>query len=114
MGAGTGTGGGISGTGAPSGGVGLTARSLGGFTGDERRPQHNHGITDPGHTHAGTTSYPFGVAGGIDSTVPSFTNGPLYVPDTGSKVTGVTINNDGTGLSQNIQPSTVINFIIKH
>jgi microcystin-dependent protein len=118
MGAGTGTGGGVTGTGRPTGGQSLTSRILGAFTGDERRAQHNHGITDLGHTHS--------ISGGLiavtaGNSTPNF-NTAIYggagTPtffgySNTTNTTGITINNDGDGLSQNIQPSTVINFIIK-
>jgi microcystin-dependent protein len=117
IGAGTGTGGGVTGTGVPAGGETLTARSLGGFTGDERRPQHSHGVTDPQHTH-GT-----GVAGqafALSAFIAQAAGGAAYAAaneranNVAYNFTGISVNNDGAGLSQNIQPSTVINFIIKH
>jgi len=115
MGAGTGTGGGITGTGVPTGGQALTGRTLGGFTGDERRPQHNHGITDPSHAHGTGAGQNFATTEfvGTVGTGAAFAAVNGNIASTGIAATGITINNDGAGLSQNIQPSTVINFIIK-
>jgi len=52
---------------------------------------HNHTITDPGHVHSYTTTL---AAGG--STSSYSTNGTLSTPNTGSSVTGITINNAGS------------------
>ena len=54
-------------------------------------PQHNHGITDPGHTHSYISSSvegAFAYGGYSGSEMPG-------AKTTGSKVTGVTINNAG-------------------
>jgi microcystin-dependent protein len=116
IGAGTGIGGGVTGTGRPTGGAALTARTLGGFTGDERLHAHNHPITDPGHTHPviyvdggvvgfndGGNAYEIPYSGGGGN--------PIIA---GNNVTSITVNNNTQGgLSENIQPSTVLNFIIK-
>jgi microcystin-dependent protein len=126
MGSGIGTGGGIVGTGRPTGGQTLTSRPLGGFTGDERIPKHTHG-----NTLNGTTSFASDSHGHIvsnDYTAPYHGGNGLYygegvsITDVGyvgtfgpSATASVGLSNAeaGTGETANIQPATVINFIIK-
>ncbi|RJP45503.1 hypothetical protein C4587_00990 [Candidatus Parcubacteria bacterium] len=67
---------------------------------------HNHGVTDPGHFHA----YDVGGTGGGGAA--SGTN-VLGTQNTQSKVTGITINNNGSGLpAPLIQPSRLVTFYI--
>ena len=92
-----------------SGVSGVDAATLGAAGGSQALQQHNHGVADPGHAH--TTS-------AIVST-----SGPdgMFSPDgvtemstsTGNSVTGISIQNAGTGTSQNVQPSLVVNYIIR-
>jgi hypothetical protein len=57
-------------------------------------PDHTHSITDPGHNHTlGAYNYGVSVAGG--GTYGNYTQ----VGDTGSRTTGITINNGGGGTS---------------
>lgn len=77
---------------------------------------HSHAITDPGHVHSAVKT-----TGGNVGTSSSF--GPSS-GNTGSSVTGISINNAttgisvsnanaGTGSSQNIPPAIILNYIIK-
>lgn len=101
--------------GAIGSGSGLTTRSLGDTVGAETHtlttsemPSHNHGITDPGHTH----SY-------INNTNNQNTDNALatetaaddadLTKTTGSSTTGITINNTGGGdAHNNMQPTEFI------
>lgn len=101
---------------------GITGTTLGAVGGSEAMHQHSHAITDPTHTHndrmgAGGTAFPgtnqfftdrtggnVGLAGSFTSTATSGIEG---------SATGITINNAGTGTSQNIPPAIVLNYIIK-
>jgi len=71
---------------------------------------HNHGVTDPGHSH--TYTYPGTAAAGSLS-------GYFYAlnpstASTGISTTGITINNAGSGNAHNnIPPGMVLNFLIK-
>jgi microcystin-dependent protein len=127
MGAGTGAGGGVTSTGFPTGGAALTARTLGGFTGDERTPKHTHSnaltgttsFASASHTHIvnndGTWAYHLG--NGLYYTEGSTIANVGYVTTQGpSAAPSVGLSNAeaGTGETANIQPATVINFIIKH
>jgi microcystin-dependent protein len=90
----------------------FSARNLGDATGAETHtltvneiPSHNHGITDPGHTH----SY---VNQGNDQTV--FAGIGEQAADqtdtgasSGSSTTGITVNNTGGGQSHNNMQPTV-------
>jgi microcystin-dependent protein len=129
MGAGTGTGGGVVGTGVPTGGQALTARTLGGFTGDERIPKHTHtgtaltGTTtfaSAGHTHLvineTASTWPYYIGNGLyyteGNTIAVYGNVRTVEPNATASV-GLSNAEAGTGDTANIQPSTVINFIIK-
>ena len=73
-------------------------------------PTHNHGVTDPGHSH----SIPIRSEGfadmGPDDDV---SQGTGY--NTGSALTGITINNAGSGNAHNnMQPFLVIRYLIKY
>jgi microcystin-dependent protein len=83
---------------------------------DTQMPAHSHGVTDPGHNHnfsnnpfiGGTgTGTP---AGGGAALAPS---GAQTVSITGG-TTGITIqSNGGGGAHNNVQPTIVLNYIIK-
>ena len=99
----------------------LTARSLGDKGGEETHTQkgtevgiHNHGVTDPGHTHS------------IDGvTVTDASSAQGFVNDTSandtdsdrtsaSNTTGITINNTATPAGFNVMnPFLALNYIIK-
>jgi|688.fasta_scaffold57056_4 microcystin-dependent protein len=124
MGAGTGTGLNASGTGAPSG-TAQTARTRGQWGGEETHlltgaesgtSAHNHGITDPGHSHT------FGVYGGNfpGGAAPAslFTGHGLYeIRATSGVGTGITVNNSAAANAASrhnvVPPFLVTNYIIR-
>jgi len=74
---------------------------------------HNHGITDPGHLHNTNASQvsagQWNPGGGASAAAIGAT--ASYVSDT--KVTNITINNNGSGTAHAIvQPSVIVNKII--
>jgi len=77
-------------------------------------PAHNHGVNDPGHFHRPLTGGAFvtsGAGGGAE--VGGGTSGAQI--NTTVDVTGITIqSNGGGGAHNNIQPSAVVNYIIKY
>jgi microcystin-dependent protein len=83
---------------------------LGAVGGDERMQQHNHGVTDPGHDH---------MISGVNATASAGPLGgrPWVSGDdrgpTKTNTTGISIQNAGAGSSQNVQPSAIVNFIIR-
>jgi microcystin-dependent protein len=105
----------------------LTARTLGTKVSDAETvtldstqiPSHTHPITDNGHQHS--VEY-------VDSGLVGFNDGALAyeIPYSGggsqgllarTATTGITVNGQSGTIGQahnNVQPSTVINFIIKH
>lgn len=89
---------------------GVAGSSLGASGGNEAMQQHTHGVTDPGHAHSiqliaqGTTAGNF---------IPQTTNTPLGgVATTNSATTGISIQNAGSGSSQNMPPALILNYII--
>jgi len=68
---------------------------------------HNHGVTDPGHKHDMNQSALFANGGGNAIT------GPGSNVTGGTSVTGITINNNGSGLPSSIvQPSRLVGWFI--
>jgi len=121
MGAGTGTGGGVAGAGAPASGVALTARTLGAYDGDERLHAHTH--TDSGHTHTIRVN---SFAGDLQISLNNAGDGSFYsISDSGTDGNNAATllynttnaaniqNNSQGGLRQNVQPSVILNYIIK-
>jgi microcystin-dependent protein len=72
---------------------------------------HNHGITDPGHTHPAPVT---NNGAGYNSNGDTFQTIGQTVTATGSSTTGIAINDTGGGGSHNTTPpAMVINWIIK-
>lgn len=86
---------------------GVDATTVGAAGGDQRLHQHNHGVTDPGHSHMGGSIGTVQVDHGIQDLASS---GSM---STGPATTGITIQNAGGGASQNVQPVVVANWIIR-
>ena len=89
---------------------GLNGIVLGASGGNQNMQQHNHTITDPGHTHSEETylgSAPGAANGGAAT-------GNAAARTTGSSTTGISLANAGSGTSQNIQPSLIWNWIIRY
>ena len=78
-------------------------------------PTHNHGVTDPGHSHnlqqrlgTSTSGNTYVMQGSADNSTLTTTNGAL------SNTTGISIQNNGSGAAHpNVQPTVVLNHIIK-
>ena len=117
MGSGTGAGQGSAvGPGTVPTGTALTARSVGAYGGDERLHAHNHTATDSGHNHGAIAT----AGGGGGATVAGWTVGGASAANatnfgyTGSSAASITVaNNSQGGVSQNMSPFIVINYIIK-
>lgn len=111
MGAGTGAGGGLSSTGRPIGGQGLTPRALGAYDGDERLHAHTH--TDSGHTHPYDLYYSNTGTTGGSTGIPGTGSSPnAYFPTTTGSSTA-NLSTTGLGVSQNVQPSLAVNYLIR-
>lgn len=96
--------------------VTYSARTLGAIGGEESHavtetemPIHDHGVTDPGHTHVATG----GTAGGSGHLRRDALNNSNHT--TNSSTTGITVDNAGGSTAHNImQPFLALNFIIKY
>jgi microcystin-dependent protein len=75
-------------------------------------PQHNHGVTDPGHAHGGgQASSQNGLAGTYAPAPVVWTSAPT---NTSAAATGISIQNAGSGAAHNnTQPTIILNYIIK-
>lgn len=96
---------------------GIAGTVLGASGGSQFLTSHTHtaNVTDPGHTHPISPAdalvlYDSGNANPGSSEVHAF--GPLSIL---SATTGITVSNsdDGAGSSQNVQPTIMLNYIIK-
>ena len=86
--------------------------------GDQNMQQHDHAITDSGHTHNNYTpnaSYVNDQAAIVVavSATSNPNNHTSWSGGTVSATTGITVDNEGTGASQNVQPVAIVTKIIK-
>jgi microcystin-dependent protein len=92
-----------------SGVSGVDGGTLGAVGGNQNLHQHTHTatVTDPGHSHSTTVAGTISGASGAAKTVSGFDT-------TGSATTGITVANAnaGTGSSENVQPTIVLNWLI--
>lgn len=91
---------------------GIVGTTLGAAGGNEQLHGHTHTATDSGHTH--TTGH----VGSSNTTSGPGNGGVFFVIDNASPVTGtgtanITVGSSGGGTSQNVQPTIMINKIIK-
>jgi microcystin-dependent protein len=104
-------------------GNGLSKRSIGEAVGEESHtltiselPAHSHLIIDPGHAHSlvlpGSTGVTAVQSGGPNQGVSG--GGTWAVQATARAATGITTSNTGGGSAyNNMQPSTVMSYLIK-
>lgn len=94
-----------------------TAANRGGVIGDLRLQAHTHSITDPGHSHlqelGGST---LGVVNANDRPARAIGGGYINHPGIYGNTTGITgtnAHNQNQGGAQNVQPTMMLNYIIK-
>lgn len=92
-----------------SGVSGVDGATLGATGGNQNMHQHTHAVTDPGHTHTHFTLLN-AIGGGAGGWTIQASGGTTA---TSSNTTGITNANTGSGSSQNVQPTIVLNYIIK-
>jgi len=98
---------------------GVDGATLGANGGSERLHQHSHGVNDPSHAHSATG------AGFVGQNLAPGTNRAVGTGDgvnqgffqsvsvtVGAAVTGISIQNNGSGASQNVQPTIILNYVI--
>lgn len=93
-------------------GAGLTPRALAASVGEETHvltipemPTHNHGVTDPGHTHS-YFNQPNDVSPAVSLTTTAVADNVNVNQTTGSSTTGITIQNTGGSQAHNnMQPT---------
>lgn len=84
---------------------GINGTTMGAAGGSQFMQQHNHGITDPGHVH------PFPISQGANAVGGSDVHSASTTPqNTSNATTNITINNTGTGTSQNMPP-VIVSFL---
>lgn len=106
-----------------SGVSGVNGGTLGASGGNQNMHQHNHTITDSGHSHVGglqavtagvTRRYGTTDTGISSSHVDSgASSSGTTGTNTSTSTTGISLANAGTGSSQNVQPTIVLNYIIR-
>ncbi len=92
-------------------GSGVNGLALGASGGNQMMQQHTHSITDPGHSHGLPAN--LALMAGAATAANATTSGLTALGTTTSATTGLTVQNAGTGSSQNIPPALVLNYIIK-
>ena len=93
--------------------AGFDGDVLGASGGDERLHAHTHTVTDPGHTHliSPPTSSDVTSQG---STATGSGGGETVTPyNSGSNTTGIALADAGAGASQNVQPTIIVNKLIR-
>lgn len=91
---------------------GITGTTLGAVGGSQSMQQHNHGVNDGGHSHSiQTGSGSFGAP--VQKVAPANDGTVSGTVSTVSSTTGITIQNTGSGSSQNMPPAIVLNWIVK-
>lgn len=92
---------------------GIDGAQLGAAGGNQNLHQHSHGVNDPGHAH----TFIGGEATNIGADTSAMSLGVGFDSGGGGTIgnatTGVTVQNAGSGSSQNVQPTIVLNWIIR-
>ncbi|MDP3078686.1 phage tail protein [Bradyrhizobium sp.] len=96
--------------------AGISGTILGAAGGDQRTQAHTHtaAVTDPGHFHEVDT---FATATGAGAGIPQSAASPAGTDSvTKSATTGITVSNStaGLGSSENMQPTMMLNWMIRY
>ena len=75
-------------------------------------PSHGHAVVDPGHFHSAPVGANIVYSSG-GNPANSYNHAASFTPNTGSKVTGISIQNaGGGGAHNNTQPTLILNYVI--
>jgi microcystin-dependent protein len=87
---------------------GVNGTTMGSAGGNQAMQSHNHGVNDPTHSHGGSVGNTFvSITWGGGSGPTTF---PAGVASIAPAATGISIQNTGSGASQNVQP-TIVSFL---
>lgn len=95
-----------------SAGSGVDGASLGASGGSQLTQQHTHTVTDPAHSHGQSGATALNAFGSNQA----WQSGSVFIQqggNTAAATTGISIANYGSGTSQNMPPSIMLNYIIK-
>ena len=102
--------------------VALTTAQLASHTHGVTDPNHTHGITDPNHSHG--LSDGNNVMSSVGGVAFGSTGGNMGITTIASAATGISVNSASTGIStnaagsgdahNNVQPTFILNYIIKY
>jgi len=93
--------------------AGFNGDTLGASGGDQRLHQHNHAVTDPGHLHViAPPSSSDTTSSGLTATGAG--GGEMVTQyNSNTAITNISLADSGTGSSQNMQPTLIVNKLIR-
>ena len=93
--------------------AGFDGDVLGASGGDERLHQHTHTVTDPGHSHSISPPSSSDVTGAGLTATGTGGGETVTTYSSASATTGITLANAGAGSSQNVQPTLIVNKLLR-
>lgn len=92
---------------------GIDGDVLGASGGSELLHAHTHTVTDPGHTHSISPPSSSDVTGQGFTATGTGGGETVTTYNSASATTGITLVNAGAGASQNVQPTLIVNKLIR-
>lgn len=94
-------------------GAGFDGDVLGAVGGSQMLHAHTHGVTDPGHVHEVNPPSSSDVTSSGNTATGTGGLEQVSAYNTNSAGTGISLVNAGTGSSQNVQPTIIVNKLIR-